>query len=68
MYIKLACLNVRGLRVRGTAACLRDLFSLGVYVAAILETNFVYNVDARVLSSNIFYSARPADQRCFLDR
>lgn len=59
MTIKLASLNVRGLRDRSKAVgLLCDLLSFGVDVAVIQETNFVCDVDAHVLSSNfVVYSA-----------
>lgn len=59
MYIKLASLNARCLRVWSKAAhMLCDLLSFSVDVAAIKERHFLCNVDAHVLSSNfVVYSA-----------
>lgn len=57
MSIKLASLNTRDLRDRGKAiGRLRDLGLVGVSAAAIPETHFLCNVDARVLSSDFVYS------------
>lgn len=53
MFIKLACLNARGLKDQNKATrLLCDLLSFGVDVVAIEETHFVCDVDACVLSSN----------------
>lgn len=53
MSIKLAGLNVKGLRDRSNCARLIfDLRSFGVDVVEIQETHFVWNVDSSLLSNN----------------
>lgn len=49
MAIKLACLNVNGVKVRGKSArLLLEQLSFGVDTDAIQETQFICDIDARV--------------------
>lgn len=59
MAIKLASLNVRGLRDRDkTVHLLCDLLSFGVDVAVIQQTHCVCDIDSRELSGDsVVYSA-----------
>lgn len=64
MSIKLSCFNMKGLRHRSKASLLlRGILSFSLDVAAIADTLFVCDVDARMLAREFVVYSTHRDQQ-----